>query len=226
MSSPAKLTDTQRAILFEASQRKDRCLIPPKTLKGAATQKVAAKLLKAGLVSEIKARSGMEIWRRDEETGQAYSLKLTVAGLKAIPADERGSQSIPSTAVSPNTNDDLSKAKDRSKYGGGPERNGRAKTSSASVRGRLLGRVRTGVTQRAIRHQRLEQPRGLQKIDEERQLPERRKRRFMIKLDPNRTGETVDHDAHARGVGFNRRLFTRRVSPKAREILSHAYENE
>ena len=111
MSSPAKLTDTQRAILFEASKRKDRCLIAPKTLKGAATQKVAAKLLKAGLVSEIKARSGMEIWRRDEETGQAYSLKLTVAGLKAIPADERGSQSIPSTAVSPNTNDNSSKAK-------------------------------------------------------------------------------------------------------------------
>ena len=111
MSSPAKLTDTQRAILFEASKRKDRCLIAPKTLKAAATQKVAAKLLKAGLVSEIKAKSGMEIWRRDEETGQAYSLKLTVAGLKAIPADERGSQSIPSTAGSPNTNDDLSKAK-------------------------------------------------------------------------------------------------------------------
>ena len=38
-------------------------------------------------------------------------MKLTVAGLKAIPADERGSQSIPSTAVSPNTNEDLSKAK-------------------------------------------------------------------------------------------------------------------
>ena len=111
MSSPAKLTDTQRAILFEASERKDRCLIAPKTLKAAATQKVAAKLLKAGLVREIKAKTGMEIWRRDEETGQAYSLKLTVAGLKAIPADERGSQSIPSTAVSPNTNDDLSKAK-------------------------------------------------------------------------------------------------------------------
>ena len=111
MSSPAKLTDTQRAILFEVSKRKDRCLIAPKTLKAAATQKVAAKLLKAGLVSEIKARSGMEIWRRDEETGQAYSLKLTVGGLKAIPADERGSQSIPSTAVSPNTNDDSPKAK-------------------------------------------------------------------------------------------------------------------
>ena len=45
----------------------------------------------------------MEAWRRDEETGQAHSLKLTDAGLKAIAADERGSQSIPSTAVPQNT---------------------------------------------------------------------------------------------------------------------------
>ena len=36
MNSPAKLTDTQFVILSEASQRKDRCLIPPKTLKAAA----------------------------------------------------------------------------------------------------------------------------------------------------------------------------------------------
>ena len=111
MNSPAKLTDTQFAILSEASQRKDRCLIPPKTLKAAAAQKVATKLLKAGLVREIKAKTGMEAWRRDEETSQAYSLKLTDAGLKAIAADERGSQSIPSTAVPQNTNGDLSKAK-------------------------------------------------------------------------------------------------------------------
>ena len=111
MNSPAKLTDTQFAILSEASQRKDRCLIAPKTLKAAAAQKVAAKLLTAGLAREIKAKGGMEAWRRDEETGQAYSLKLTDAGLKVIGADERGSQSIPSTAVSPNTNEDLSKAK-------------------------------------------------------------------------------------------------------------------
>ncbi len=64
MSSPAKLTDTQSAILAEASQRKDRCLIPPKTLKAAAAQKVATKLLKAGRVREIKAKTGMEAWRR------------------------------------------------------------------------------------------------------------------------------------------------------------------
>ncbi len=44
------------------SQRKDRCLIPPKTLKAAAAQKVATKLLKGGLVREIKAKTGMEAW--------------------------------------------------------------------------------------------------------------------------------------------------------------------
>ena len=65
MSSPAKLTDTQFAILFEASKRKDRCLIAPKTLKAAAAQKVAAKLLKAGLVREIKAKV------RNGESGDA-----------------------------------------------------------------------------------------------------------------------------------------------------------
>jgi Protein of unknown function (DUF3489) len=110
MNSPAKLSDTQFAILSEASQRKDRSLIPPKTLKPAAAQKVAAKLLTAGLVREIKAKAGMEAWRRDQETGQAYSLKLTDAGLKAIAVDERGSQSIPNTAVPQNTNEESSKA--------------------------------------------------------------------------------------------------------------------
>jgi Protein of unknown function (DUF3489) len=110
MNSPAKLSDTQFAILSEASQRKDRSLIPPKTLKAVAAQKVAAKLLTAGLVREIKAKAGMEAWRRDQETGQAYSLKLTDAGLKAIAADERGSQSIPNTAVPQNTNEESSKA--------------------------------------------------------------------------------------------------------------------
>ena len=111
MNSPAKLTDTQFAILSGASQRKDRCLIAPSTLKGGTAQKLAAKLLTAGLVREIKAKTGMEAWRRDEETGQAYSLKLTDAGLKAIAADERESQPVSSTAVLPNTNEGLPKAK-------------------------------------------------------------------------------------------------------------------
>jgi len=99
----------QLAILSAASQRGDRCLIAPSTLKGGAAQKVAAKLLTAGLVREMKAKAGMEVWRRDDETGQAYSLKLTDAGLKAIAVDECSSQSMPSTGV-PNTNDGASEA--------------------------------------------------------------------------------------------------------------------
>jgi hypothetical protein len=111
MNSAAKLTDTQFAILSEASQRKDRCLIAPKTLKAAVAEKVSAKLLKAGLVREIKAKAGLEAWRRDDETGEAYSLKLTEAGLKAIAAEERGSRSRPDTDVSASANEGPPKAK-------------------------------------------------------------------------------------------------------------------
>ena len=101
MSSPAKLTDTQLGLLSAASQREDRCLVAPKNLKGGAAQKVAAKLLASGLVREVKTKTGMEAWRRDEETGQPYSLKLTAAGLKAIAADEGHSQSGASAGASP-----------------------------------------------------------------------------------------------------------------------------
>jgi hypothetical protein len=84
-----KITDTQLVMLSAAAQRDDRCLGPPKNLKGGAVQKVAAKLLAAGLVKEIKAKAGA-VWRRDEETGQSYSLRLTAAGLRAIAVDDGG----------------------------------------------------------------------------------------------------------------------------------------
>ncbi len=128
------------AILSEASQRKDRCLIPPKTLKAAAAQKVATKLLKAGLAREIKAKTGMEAWRRDEETGQAYSLKLTDAGLKAIAGAERESQPAPSTAVLPNTNEGPPKAKIATNIAA-TRNNMTAPTSPAPRQGTKIARV-------------------------------------------------------------------------------------
>src|SRR5580704_8178016 len=90
MSSVANLTDTQNQLLSAASLRDDRCLVLPKTLKGGAAQKVAAKLVAIGSVREIKAKTGSPVWRRDARTDQTYSLKLTVAGLKAIAADKNG----------------------------------------------------------------------------------------------------------------------------------------
>jgi len=85
-----KLTDTQLVVMSAAAQREDRCMDAPKTLKGGAAQKVATKLLTAGLAREIKAKAGMPVWRRDDEAQQAYSLKLTAAGLKAIAVDDDG----------------------------------------------------------------------------------------------------------------------------------------
>jgi hypothetical protein len=83
-----KLTDSQRALLQGASRCEDRCIILPPNLKGGAAQKVAAKLIAEGLAKEIKAKAGAPIWRRDGESDQTYSLKLTAAGAKASASDE------------------------------------------------------------------------------------------------------------------------------------------
>jgi hypothetical protein len=85
-----KLTDTQLVLLGAAAQRKDLCLVAPPTLKGATAQKVASKLISAGFVKEVKAKASGPIWRRYEESGASYALKLTAAGAKAIAIDEAG----------------------------------------------------------------------------------------------------------------------------------------
>ena len=88
-----KLTDAQLVMMSAAAQREDRCLAAPERLKGAAVSKVSAKLVKLGLAREIRAKPGTPVWRRDEE-GQAYALKLTATGLKAIAVDEGSAEAI------------------------------------------------------------------------------------------------------------------------------------
>jgi Protein of unknown function (DUF3489) len=83
-----KLTDTQLVLLSAAAQRKDRCLLAPETLKGGAAQKVAKKLISMGLAKETKAKRNDPIWRRDEQSGASYALKLAVAGARAIGIDQ------------------------------------------------------------------------------------------------------------------------------------------
>jgi hypothetical protein len=82
-----KLTDTQ-LLTLAAAQREDRCIAAPPNVKGGAAQKFAAKLVAAGLVEEIKAKPGAHVWRRDDASGEAYALKLSAAGLKAIAVEE------------------------------------------------------------------------------------------------------------------------------------------
>jgi hypothetical protein len=83
-----KLTDTQFAMLSDAARREDRCLVALPSLKGGARLKVANKLISTGFVSEIEAKVRAPIWRRDNEMGKAYTLKLTAEGAKAIGLDE------------------------------------------------------------------------------------------------------------------------------------------
>ena len=83
-----KLTDAQFLTLSAAAQREDRCIAAPPSLRGAAAQKFATRLVATGLVKEVKVKSGAYVWRRDDVNGQAYALKLTPAGLKAIKVEE------------------------------------------------------------------------------------------------------------------------------------------
>ena len=116
-----KLTDAQRLMLSAAAQRNDRLLAPPPNLKGGAAQSVAAKLIAAGLVKELKAKAGVAAWRRDAESGQAFALKLTAAGLKAaaIGGDAVASMAVeteaPSEGVAASNPCAASAPRDRSK---------------------------------------------------------------------------------------------------------------
>jgi hypothetical protein len=88
-----KLTDAQLVMLSAAAQRADLCLTAPDKMKGAILAKVSEKLVKLGLVREVRAKSGAPVWRRDN-AGQSYALKLTAAGLKAIAVDDGSEEAI------------------------------------------------------------------------------------------------------------------------------------
>ena len=75
-----------------------------------------------------------------------------------------------------------------------------------------LRRVRAHVAQWTVGHQGVEQSGRFEEVDEERQLPERRHRRFMVPFNPDRTKEAVQFDTCARPRRYNQGLFTRPVS--------------
>jgi Protein of unknown function (DUF3489) len=110
MSSVPNLTAIQREVLSAASLRDDRCLVLPKTLRGGAAQKVATKLLTIGFVRKIKAKAEVPVWRRDQEADQAYALKLTAAGLKAMTVDAEEPRATAADEASPAETKDQPKA--------------------------------------------------------------------------------------------------------------------
>ena len=86
-----KLSDTQRIILSQASQRDDRLAIPPERLPTAARQTVAKSLIKQGLASDEQASgyAARDAWQID---GRTRLLRITEAGLRAIGVTPEGEE--------------------------------------------------------------------------------------------------------------------------------------
>ena len=85
----ARLTDTQLVILSAASQRDDRGVELSANVQDKAAGKVVAKLIRAGLLEEVRASGSLPVWRCDDESG-AIALRITSAGLAAIAATDEG----------------------------------------------------------------------------------------------------------------------------------------
>jgi hypothetical protein len=83
----SKLTDTQLIILSAASQRDDRGVELPANVKGEAARKVVDKLIRAGLLEQVRASGSLPVWRRDDESGP-MALCITKNGLKAIDVED------------------------------------------------------------------------------------------------------------------------------------------
>ena len=83
-----KLSDTQLIVLSAAAQREDRGIALPPKLRGGAAQKFAAKLLREGLVEEVRARGQLPVLRHDANGPMA--LRMTRSGMKAIGVEEDG----------------------------------------------------------------------------------------------------------------------------------------
>jgi hypothetical protein len=85
----SRLTDTQLIILSTASQRDDRGVELPANVKGEAARKAVDKLIRAGLLEELRAAGSLPVWRRDDDGGP-MALRITKQGLEAIDVkDER-----------------------------------------------------------------------------------------------------------------------------------------
>jgi hypothetical protein len=94
----SKLTDTQLIILSAASQRDDRGVELPANVKGGAARKVVDKLIRGGLLEEIRAVGSFPVWRRDDESGP-MALRITKTGLKAIDVEDEATAAPKETSV-------------------------------------------------------------------------------------------------------------------------------
>jgi hypothetical protein len=96
----SKLSDTQLIILSSASRRNDRGVDLPANVTGEALRKALDKLIRTGLLEEVRARGSLMAWRRDAEAGP-MALRITEQGLEAIRVKDDAVDASPETSGSP-----------------------------------------------------------------------------------------------------------------------------
>ena len=95
-----RLSDTQLIILSAASQREDRGVELPANVTDETVRKAVDKLIRAGLLEEVRANGSLLAWRRDAEAGP-MALRITKQGLEAVGVKDNGTPT--DTSVSPPT---------------------------------------------------------------------------------------------------------------------------
>jgi hypothetical protein len=96
----ARLTDTQLIILSTALRRNDRGVDLPTNVTGEALRKAMDKLIRTGLLEEVRANGSLLAWRRDAEAGP-MALRITKQGLEAIGVKDVAVGVPTETSVSP-----------------------------------------------------------------------------------------------------------------------------
>jgi hypothetical protein len=96
----ARLTDTQLVILSTASRRDDRGVDLPTDVTSEAVRKAVDKLIRTGLLEEVRANGSLLAWRRDAEAGP-MALRITRQGLEAIVVKDVAVSAPTATSVSP-----------------------------------------------------------------------------------------------------------------------------
>jgi Protein of unknown function (DUF3489) len=94
----SRLTDSQLIILSAASQRDDRGVELPANIKGDAARKAVDKLIRAGLLEEVRTLGSLPVWRHDDNTG-AMALCITKSGLDAIDVKDEAVAAPKETSV-------------------------------------------------------------------------------------------------------------------------------
>ena len=83
----ARLTDTQLVVLSKAAAREDGLAVVPAKMNKAAASKVGSSLVTRKLMRELRSKSGMPVWREDDD-GRGISLMITRAGRDAIGVED------------------------------------------------------------------------------------------------------------------------------------------